>query len=108
MVWAADDCLVNPWNLVSRDLRRVVRTCCGVMLPAMYFILYHFHSSGPAAHSHALGETVGDLGYAIDVRKVLLSPQVWSERPFAERNEYGLMGQAIRGIESLYDKVCCV
>ena len=23
MVWAADDALVNPWNLVSRDLRRV-------------------------------------------------------------------------------------
>ena len=22
-VWAADDCLVNPFNLVSRDLRRV-------------------------------------------------------------------------------------
>lgn len=23
MVWAADDCLVNPFNLVSRDLRRL-------------------------------------------------------------------------------------
>jgi len=27
--------------------------------------------------------------------------QVWSERPFSERGEYGLMGQGIAGIEKL-------
>ena len=28
--------------------------------------------------------------------------QVWSERPFTERDESGLMGQAIKGVEKLY------
>ena len=32
-----------------------------------------------------------------------LLAKVWSERPFIERNEYGLMGQAIKGIEKLYE-----
>ena len=31
--------------------------------------------------------------------------QVWAERPFTERDEYGLMGQAIQGIELMYNQV---
>ena len=31
--------------------------------------------------------------------------QVWAERPFTERDEYGLMGQAIQGVELMYKQV---
>ena len=75
-VWAADDCLVNPFNLVSRDLRRVHTRMPWVRVRKVHVLLAVVHVITP------------------------MPGQVWNERAYSEDNgDDSIMGRSIRGVK---------